>query len=128
MKEKMENVGYSTIDEVINDILQILSPEYQEEIKEMSIDNFRDIEHFNFGQWIRNRYFYQNHAQEKLIKSLGGLEKNYMLHDDDRFSHIILEALWKKSQLKTNNNHEMVSSIWGGKERKRRSSTNDMTW
>jgi hypothetical protein len=50
MTEKMENVGYSTIDEIINDILQVLSPEYQEAIKEMSIDDFRDIEHFNFGQ------------------------------------------------------------------------------
>lgn len=103
----MENVGYSTIDEVINDILQVLSPEYQEKIKEMSIDNFREIEHFNFGQWIRNKYFYQNPAQKQLIKSLGGLEKNYMLLDSNRFSHIILEALWKRSQLKTNNSHEM---------------------
>ena len=59
MTEKMENDGYSTIDEIITDILQVLSPEYQEKIKEMSIDDFRDIEHFNFGQWIRNKYFYQ---------------------------------------------------------------------
>jgi len=107
MTEKMENVGYSTIDEIINDILNVLSPEYQEKIKEMSIDDFRDIEHFNFGKWIRNKYFYQNPAQEQLNKSLGGLEKNYMVLDGNRFSHIILEALWKKSQLKTNNNHEM---------------------
>ena len=103
MTEKMENVGYSTINEIINDILQVLSPEYQETIKEMSNDDFRDIEHFNFGKWIRNKYFYQNPAQEQLNKSLGGLEKNYMLLGGNRFSHIILEALWKKSQLKTNN-------------------------
>jgi hypothetical protein len=126
MTEKMENVGYSTIDEIINDILQVLSLEYQEKIKEMSIDDFRDIEHFNFGQWIRKKYFYQNPAKEQLNKSLGGLEKNYMLLDDNRFSHIILEALWKKSQLKANNNHEMGSPA-GGKDRKRESSTNDMT-
>ncbi len=99
MTEKMENVGYSTIDEIINDLLQVLSPEYQEKIKEMSIDDFRDLEHFNFGQWIRTKYFYQNPAQKQLIKSLGGLEKNYMLLDGDRFSHIVLKALWKKSKL-----------------------------
>ena len=101
MTEKMENVGYSTIDEIIHDILQVLSPEYQEKIKEMSIDDFRDLEHFNFGQWIRTKYFYQNPAQKQLIKSLGGLEKNSMLLDGDRFSHIVLEALWKKSQLES---------------------------
>jgi hypothetical protein len=87
-------------------------PEDVEKIKEMSIEDFRDIEHFNFGQWIRNKYFYQNPAQEQLIKSLGGLEKNFMLLDSDRFSHIILDALWKKSKLKTNNNPEIGSPVW----------------
>jgi hypothetical protein len=119
MIEKMETDGYSTIDEIVNNILQVISPEYQEKIKEMSIDDFRDIEHFNFGQWIRNKYFYRNPAQEKLIKSLGGLEKNYMLLDGDRFPHIILEALWKKSQSKTNNNHEMACPIWMESEKKK---------
>jgi len=112
MTEKIKNSGYSTIDEIIADILQVLSPEYQEKIKEMSIEDFRDIEHFNFGQWIRNKYFYQNPAQEQLSRSLGGLEKNFMLLDSDRFSHIILEALWKKSKMKTNNNPEIESPIW----------------
>lgn len=100
MTEKTKNSGYSTIDEIITDILLVLSPEYQEKIKEMSIEDFRDIEHFNFGQWIRNKYFYQNPAQEQLRRSLGGLEKKFMLLDGDRFSHIILEALWEKSKLK----------------------------
>jgi len=66
----MDNVGYSAIDEIINDIVQVLSPEYQETIKEISNDEFRDIEHFNFGQWIRNKYFHQNPAQEKVPKIL----------------------------------------------------------
>jgi hypothetical protein len=95
MIEKMENVGYLTIDEIINDILQVLSPEYQETIKEMSIDDFRDIEHFNFGQWIRNKYFYQNPKQEQLIKSLSD-PKEYMFLDGDEFSHMILEQLYEK--------------------------------
>lgn len=112
MTEKSENVGYLTIDEIINDILQVLSPEYQEKLKEMSIDDFRDIEHFNFGQWIRNKYFTQNPTQEQLIKNLGGLEINSMLLDGDRFSRIILEALWKKSQRKGNNNYELGRLVW----------------
>jgi hypothetical protein len=95
MTEKMENVGYSTIDEIINDILQVLSVEYQETIKGMSNDDFRDIEHFNFGQWIRNKYFYQNPAQEQLVKSLSD-PKEYMFLEDDKFSHMILEKLYEK--------------------------------
>ena len=95
MIEKMENFGYSTIDEIINDILHVLSPEYQEIIKELSIDDFCDIEHFNFEQWIRNKYFYQNPKQELLIKCLSD-PKEYMLLDGDKFSHIILEQLYEK--------------------------------
>jgi len=90
-----EKIGYSTIDEIINDILQILSPEYQEKIKEMSIEDFRTIDHFNFGQWIRNKYFYQNPAQEQLVKSLSD-PKEYMFLDGDKFSHIILEKLYER--------------------------------
>jgi hypothetical protein len=95
MTEKIENVGYSTIDEVLTDILQVLSPEYQETIKEMSNDDFRDIEHFNFGQWIRKKYFYQNPTQEQLVKSLSD-PKEYMFLDGDRFSYIILRKLYEK--------------------------------
>ena len=91
----MENVGYSSIDEIINDILQVLSPEYQETIKKMSNDDFRDIEHFNFGQWIRNKYFYQNPTQEQLVKSLSD-PKEYIFLDDDNFSHMILDQLYEK--------------------------------
>lgn len=90
-----EKIGYSTIDEIINDILQVLSPEYKEKIKEMSIDDFRDIVHFNFGQWIRDRCFYENPAKEQLVKSLSS-SKEYMFFDADRFSHIILDKLYER--------------------------------
>jgi pyruvate dehydrogenase complex dehydrogenase (E1) component len=91
----MENVGYSTIDEIINDILQVLSLEYQETIKKMSNDDFCDIEHFNVGQWIRNKYFYQNPEQVQLVKNLSD-PKEYMFLDDDKFSHMILDKLYEK--------------------------------
>jgi hypothetical protein len=92
---KMENIGYSTIDEIINDILQVLSPEYQETIKEMSNEDYREIEHFNFGQWIKNKYFNQNPAKEMLVKSLSD-PKAYIVLDDEKFSHMILEKLYEK--------------------------------
>ncbi len=88
-------VGYSTIDEIINDILQVLSLEYQETIKEMSNDDFRNIDHFNFGQWIKNKYFNQNPAQEQLVTTLSD-PKEYIFLDDDKFSHMILEKLYEK--------------------------------
>lgn len=91
----MENAGYLTIDEIINDIKQVLSLEYPETIKEMSIDDLRDIEHFNFGQWIRNKYFYQNSAQEQIAKNLSD-PKEYMFLDSFKFSHMLQEKLYKK--------------------------------
>ena len=91
----MENAGYLTIDEIINDIIQVLSLKYQETIKEMSIDDLRDIEHFNFGQWISNKYFYQNPAQEQIAKNLSD-PKEYMFLDSDKFSHMLLKRLYEK--------------------------------
>lgn len=91
----MENAGYSTIDKIINDIIHVLSLKYQETIKEMSIDDFRDIEHFNFGQWIRNKYFYQNPAQEQIAKNLSD-PKEYMFLDSFKFSHMLQEKLYEK--------------------------------
>jgi hypothetical protein len=95
MTEKMENIGYSTIDEIINDILQVLSPEYQETIKEMSSEDYHEIEHFNFGQWIRDKYLNQNPTKEQLVKSLSH-SKEYIFLDDETFSHMILEKLYEK--------------------------------
>jgi hypothetical protein len=95
MTEKMENIGYSTIDEIINDILQVLSPEYQETIKEMSSEDYHEIEHFNFGQWIKNKYFNQNPIKEQLVKNLSD-PKEYIFLDDENFSHMILEKLYEK--------------------------------
>lgn len=91
----MEKLGYSTLDEIINDILQLLSPEYQEKVKEMSVKDFCVEQHFNFGQWISNKYFYQNPSQEQLIKSLSMLEECMFLNGD-KFSHMILEKLYEK--------------------------------
>jgi hypothetical protein len=91
----MEKLGYSTVDEVISDILQLLSPEYQEKVKEMSIKDFYVEQHFNFRQWISDKYFYQNPSQEQLIKSLSIFEECMVL-DGETFSHMILEKLYEK--------------------------------
>jgi hypothetical protein len=90
-----EKNGYSTIDEIINDILQILSLEYQEKIKEMSPDDFRTIEHFNFGQNIRNKYYHQNPAKEQLLESLDD-QVDYLVLGGDEFSDIIMEKLYQR--------------------------------
>jgi len=90
-----EKIGYSTIDEIINDILQILSREYQEKIKEMSPDDFRTIEHFNFGQYIRNKYYHQNSAKEQLLESLDD-QVDYLVLGGDEFSDSIMEKLYQR--------------------------------
>jgi len=61
----------------------------------MLVEDFCQEQHFNFGLWIRNKYFYQNPTQEQLIKNISMLEE-YMLLDGDTFSHIILEKLYKR--------------------------------
>lgn len=54
-----EKIAYSTIDEILDDILKILSDEEKEKIKKLSPTEFRVKEHFNLGLLIRNKYFYQ---------------------------------------------------------------------
>jgi hypothetical protein len=93
----MKKVGYSTVDEILNDILKTYPFVFQEAAKKMTSDEFIKKQHFNFGMTIKEKYFYRNKAQEHLIKSLGvGNKKEYRFLDGDVFSQIILEALWKK--------------------------------
>ena len=87
--------GYSTVDEIIDDLLKTLSPDFLSKVKEMIVDDFCNKQHFELGLYIRNKYFYQNPAREKLIESLGD-PKDYFLLDGDDFSHIILEKLYEK--------------------------------
>jgi len=86
MTEKMENVGYSTIDEIINDIYQVLSLEYQETIKKMSNRWFLWYRTFNVGQWIRNNILSESPNSSSLLKNLSD-PKEYMFLDDDNSSH-----------------------------------------
>jgi|GEM_PF-877867 len=115
MTEKMENIGYSTVDKIINDILQVLSPEYQESIKGMSNEDFRELEHFNFGQWIRNKYFNQNPTKKQLVKSFNDPNEDMFL-DGDKFSHMILEKLYEKIVMGKN---EIGNPNWGKRSKKK---------
>ena len=93
----MKKVGYSTVDDVLDDILKTVSGDFKEKVKEMTCDEFILKQHFNLGMTIKEKYFYRNRAQEQLIKSLGvGDKKEYRFLDGDVFSQIVLEALWKK--------------------------------
>jgi hypothetical protein len=91
----MDKVGYSTVDDIIDDILKTLPDEYTEKLKSMSSTEFCSIQHFNLGLLIRNKYYYQNPAQKELIKNMGG-DSDYMLLDGDYAGGIILEALYKR--------------------------------
>jgi len=91
----MQKVGYSTVDEILTDILKTYPFALQEAAKKMTADEFRISQHFNLGMTIRNKYFYRNPKREQLIKSLGN-KKNYMFLDGDVLSRIVLEALYRK--------------------------------
>jgi len=91
----MKNVGYSTIDAILDDLLKTLPLEFQEKVKQMTCDDFIIKQHFNLGMTIKEKYFYRNKARERLIESLGN-KKEHRFLDGDVLSHIILEALWKK--------------------------------
>ena len=90
----MDKIGYTTMGQVINELLCTLPKDYIEKVKEMSCDDFCIKQHFELGLSIRNKYLYQNPAREKLIESLGD-PKDYFLLDGDDFSHIILKALYE---------------------------------
>ena len=90
-----EEIGFSTVDEIIDDLLKTLPLDFQGKIKEMTVDDFIIEEHFALGIWIRNKYFLQNPMKERLIANLGYQKDNLFL-DGDRFSHIILRKLYER--------------------------------
>ena len=91
----MKNVGYSTIDAILDDLLKTLPLEFQEKVKQMTCDDFIIKQHFDLGMTIKEKYFYRNKARERLIESLGN-KKEHRFLDGEVLSHIVLESLWKK--------------------------------
>ena len=91
----MKKVRFSTVDEILDDILKTVPCDFQEKTKEMTADEFRISQHSKLGMTISNKYFYRNKAQEQLIKSLGD-KKEYTFLDGDVFSRIVLEKLYEK--------------------------------
>jgi hypothetical protein len=90
-----EKIGFSTVDEIIDDLLKTLPLDFQEKITEITVDDFIIEQHFSLGIWIRNKYFYQNPVKEQLIANLG-YQKDFLFLDGDRFCHIILRKLYEK--------------------------------
>jgi hypothetical protein len=90
-----EKIGFSTVDDIIDDLLKTLPLDFQEKITEITVGDFIIKQHFSLGIWIRNKYFYQNPVKEQLIANLG-YQKDYLFLDGDRFSHIILRKLYEK--------------------------------
>ena len=91
----MKKVGFPTVDEILDDILKILSPEFLDTVKKMTDDEFRISEHSKLGMTIKTKYFYRNKAQEQLIKNLGN-KKEYIFLDGDVFSRIVLKKLYER--------------------------------
>jgi hypothetical protein len=93
--KKMGKIEFSTLDEIIDDIVRTLPSDFREKIKEMTVDDFIIKQHFSLGIWIRKTYFHQNPLKEQLIANLG-YQKDSIFLDGDRFSHIILRKLYEK--------------------------------
>jgi hypothetical protein len=91
----IKKVGFPTVDKILDDILKTLTPEFQEKIKEMTVDDFITKHHFGLGLLIKDKYFYRNKAREHLITSLGN-KKEYKFLDGDVFSQIVLEKLYER--------------------------------
>jgi hypothetical protein len=97
----MKNVGYSTIDAILDDLLKTLPLEFQEKVKQMTCDDFIIKQHFDLGMTIKEKYLYRNKARERLIESLGN-KKEHRFLDGEVLSHIVLESLWKKITTESN--------------------------
>jgi uncharacterized protein (DUF2461 family) len=93
--KKMKKAGFSTVDKILDDILQTLPLEFQEKVKEMTCDDFIVKQHFNLRMTIKEKYFYKNKTREQLITSLDN-KKKYIFLDGDVFSGIVLEKLYKR--------------------------------
>jgi hypothetical protein len=95
----IKRIGYSTVDKILDDILKTLPLEFQEKVKEMTVDDFIIKHHFGLGLLIKDKYFYRNKAREQLITSLGN-KKEYKFLDGDVFSQIVLEKLYERIKKK----------------------------
>ena len=91
----MKKVEFSTVDEIIYDILKTLPLDFQEKIIEMTADEFRISEYTKRGMTIKNKYFYRNKVREQLIMSLDNKKESIFL-DGDVFSRIVLKKLYEK--------------------------------
>jgi len=91
----MKRAGYSTLDEILDNLLKTLSETFKEKLKTMTREEFIAKQHFNLGTIIKEKYFYQNSMREALVRSLGE-KKEHRFLDGDVLSGIVLEALWKR--------------------------------
>ncbi len=91
----MKRVGFSTVEEILDDLLRTLSETFKEKVRGMTCDEFIFKQHFNLGTIIKEKYFYKNSMREAVVRSLGD-KKEHRFLDGDVFSGIVLEALWKK--------------------------------
>jgi hypothetical protein len=90
-----EKTGFSTVDEILDDVVRTLPLVFREKIKETTCESFCLTQQLDLGLVIRNKYFFQNPSRDKLIENLGaGID--FLLLDGDEFSELILEKLYER--------------------------------
>jgi hypothetical protein len=81
----METVVCTSLEEVVVDLLRVLSPEQQDEFSKIPLDRVVGKCHHGLGQYIRNRYL---HSNLDLIRTLGALHA-------DNASTVVMKELWR---------------------------------
>jgi hypothetical protein len=64
----IKRVGYPTVDEIVDNILKTLSPEFLEKTKEMTADEFCISQHLNLGMTINDKYFFGIKHEKNLFR------------------------------------------------------------
>ncbi len=82
----------SSIEEAVAELDKMLHPEFIEEVRTMTQDEFLDSQHLNLAMWIRNNW--ELWRVNPLTESLRGLG----ITDPDEMSAFLLGKFWQHLQ------------------------------
>lgn len=90
--------SYTTLDEILDDLLKTLDARTLEKIKTMTdeeLNQFDAEQHMGLGLYIRNKYFHGNPDRVKLTENLG-VKSYFNPMAGDTIGGIILRRLFEK--------------------------------
>lgn len=90
--------SYTTLDEILDDLLKTLDTRTIEKIRTISdeeLNKFSAIQHMGLGLYIRNKYFHGNPDMVKLTENLG-VKSYFNPIAGDTVGGIILRKLYEK--------------------------------